>query len=63
MRADRGAGSATEFDHRNRVATIARPERYQPNEFSAIRHAMNLLRLHRGHAADGINRGAGHSFQ
>jgi hypothetical protein len=55
MRADRGAGEATEFYRANREAmdagaVIAWPERHHPDELSAIQHAMNL-RLDRGDAA------------
>ena len=55
LRADRGAGEATEFYRSHQVAmdagaVIAWPERHHPDELSAIQHAMNL-RLDRGDAA------------
>jgi hypothetical protein len=55
MRADRGIGEATEFYRRHREqmdegAVVAWSERHNPDELSAIQHAMNL-RLDRGDAA------------
>lgn len=55
MRADRGIGEATEFYrvHREEMdegAVVAWPERYHPDELSAIQHAVDL-KLDRGEAA------------
>jgi len=55
MRADRGAREATEFYrlHREQMdvgAVVAWPERKNPDELSALQHAMNL-RLDRGDVA------------
>lgn len=55
MRAGRGLADATEFYRANRVAMDdgaipAWPERFNPDELSAVQHAINL-RLERGDAA------------
>jgi len=55
QRTERGTGEATEFYRANREAmdegaAIAWPERYNPDELSAIQHAMNL-RYDHGEAA------------
>ncbi len=55
MAADRGIADATEFYRANRAAmdegaVIAWPQRYHPDELSAIQHAVNL-KLDRGEAA------------
>ncbi len=55
MRADRGIAEATEFYRANRGAmddgaVIAWTERHNPDELSAVQHAMNL-KLDRGEAA------------
>jgi hypothetical protein len=55
MRADRGIGEATDFYRRHREemdegAVVAWSERHNPDELSAIQHAMNL-RLDRGDEA------------
>lgn len=55
QRADRGVGEATEFYRANQTdmdagAMIAWPQRHNPDELSAIQHAMNL-KLDQGDAA------------
>ena len=55
QRSDRGVGAATEFYRANQVdmdagAIIAWPQRHNPDELTAIQHAMNL-KLDQGDAA------------
>jgi hypothetical protein len=55
QRADRGTGEATEFYRQHRAAMdegarVAWPQRHNPDELSAIQHAMNL-KLDQGDAA------------
>ena len=55
QRTDRGVGEATEFYRRHRVemdagAVVAWPQRHNPDELSALQHAMNL-KLDHGEAA------------